>query len=189
MIVVNSEAEAADCYPNAQPDSNHVRVWEIAGAGHAGMLSAEEFAERGAIAGIPHSDVCFAPATRGAAHALHRWINGAAPPPKQPRIQRRTDEAAYARDENGNALGGIRWPDLEAPLATHRGEPEPGGFPFSLGLSTPFPEEKVRSLYPDHAAWFAKYKAAVDHLVDTEVILPDDAAEMLARAASATLPA
>ena len=153
------------------------------------MLSAEEFAERGAIAGIPHSDVCFAPATRGAAHALHRWINGGEPPPQQPRIQRRTNEAAYARDENGNALGGIRWPDLEAPLGTHRGEPEPGGFPFSLGLSTPFPEEKVSSLYPDHAAWFAKYKAAVDHLVDTEVILPDDAAEMLARAASATLPA
>ena len=141
-----------------------------------------------AIAGIPHSDVCFAPATRGAVHALHRWVNGGAPPPKQPRIQRRTDEAAYARDENGNALGGIRWPDLEAPLATHRGEPEPGGFPFSLGLSTPFPEEKVRALYPDHAAWFAKYKAAVEHLVDTEVILPDDAAEMLARAASADLP-
>ena len=187
VIVVNSEAEAADCYPNAQPDSDYVRVWEIAGAGHAGMLSAEEFAERGAIAGIPHSDVCFAPATRGAVHALHRWVNGGAAPPKQPRIRRRTDEATYARDENGNALGGVRWPDLEAPLGTHRGEPEPGGFPFSLGLSTPFPEEKVRSLYPDHAAWFAKYKVAVDHLVENEVILPDDAADMLARAESAVL--
>ena len=60
VILFNSEAEAADCYPNSQPDSDHVRVWEITGAGHAGMLSAEEFAGMGAIAGIPHSDVCFA---------------------------------------------------------------------------------------------------------------------------------
>ena len=110
VIVVNSEAEAADCYPNAQPDSDHVRVWEIAGAGHAGMLSAEEFAERGAIAGIPHSDVCFAPATR-AAPLMHGTLGQRrGPPPQQPRIQRHTGEAAYARDENGNARGGIRWP-------------------------------------------------------------------------------
>jgi len=188
VIVFNSEAEAADCYPNSQPDSDNVRVWEITGAGHAGMLSAEEFAGMGAISGIPHSDVCFAPAMRGAVHALHRWVNGGAPPPEQPRIERQADGAAFVRDENGNALGGIRWPDLEAPLATHRGEPEPGGFPFSLGISTPFPEEKVRSLYPDHAAWFAKYRAAVDHLVDTQVILADDAAAMLARAESTSLP-
>jgi hypothetical protein len=47
---------------------------------------------------------------------------------------------------------------------------------------------EVRSLYPDHAAWFAKYKAAVDHLVDTEVIHPGDAADMYARAETAALP-
>jgi hypothetical protein len=188
IIVLNSEAEACDCYPNSQPDSDHVRVWEIAGAGHAGMLSAEEFAERGAIAGIPHSEICFAAAKRGAIHALHQWVNGGQPPRRQPRIQRRTDDSAFARDDNGNAIGGIRWPDLEAPLSTHRAEPEPGGPPFGLGYSTPFSVERVHSLYPDHAAWFAKYKAAVDHLVDTEVILPDDAADMCARAETTDLP-
>lgn len=188
IIVLNSEAEAIDCYPNTQSDSDHVRVWEIAGAGHAGTLSAEEFAEHRALAGIPHSEICFAAAKRGAVHSLHQWINSGQAPPRQPRIERRTDDPAFARDDHGNAIGGIRWPDLEAPLGTHRAEPEPGGPPFGLGYSTPFSVEKVRSLYPDHAAWFAKYKAAVDHLVDTEVIHPGDAADMYARAETADLP-
>ncbi len=34
-IVLNSEAEAVDCYPNTQPESDNVRVWEVPGAGHA----------------------------------------------------------------------------------------------------------------------------------------------------------
>ena len=44
-----------------------------------------------------------------------------------------------------------------------------------MGTSTPFPPEKVRALYPDHAAWFAKYRVATERLVETGVFLPDDA--------------
>ena len=87
-----------------------------------------------------------------------------------------------ARDEHGNALGGIRWPDLEAPLGTHVGENLTDNIANVGGSSTPFPPEKVKALYPDHAAWFAKYQAAVEQLVKSEVVLPDDAATMIERA-------
>ncbi len=130
----------------------------------------------------------FAPIKRAAIWALHDWVNGEQPPPVQPRIVRRSDSPAFARDPHGNAVGGIRMPDLEAPLATHRSEAEPGGGPFGLGHTTPFPAEKVRSLYPDQAAWYAKYEAAVKHLVETKAILPDDAESLLFYARAAELP-
>ncbi len=186
-IILNSEAEAADCSPAVQPDGDRLRVWEIAGAGHAGTVSSAEFAELGPIAGLPHSEVCFGPAKRAALHLLPRWADGAPPPPFQPRITRGDDPATLARDEHGNAIGGIRWPDLEAPLATHRAEAEPGGFPFGLGQTTRFSADKIRALYPDHASWFVQYKAAVERLVDCQVILPDDAAAMLAAAQAADI--
>ncbi len=188
-IVLNSEAEAADCYPNVQPDGNRLRVWEIPGTGHAGMISSEEFDERPAIAGIPHSEVCFGPAKRAAIHLLPKWLEGGSSPPIQPRITRGDDPTWLARDEAGNATGGIRWPDVEAPLAIHRAEARPGGGPFGMGETTPFSDEKIRALYPDHASWFAMYKAAVDHLVDNQVILPDDASDMLNQAEAVEFPA
>lgn len=153
------------------------------------MISSEEFDERPAIAGIPHSEVCFGPAKRAAIHLLPKWLEGGSSPPIQPRITRGDDPTWLARDENGNATGGIRWPDVEAPLAIHRAEARPGGGPFGMGETTPFSDEKIRALYPDHASWFAMYKAAVDHLVDNQVILPDDASDMLTQAEAVEFPA
>jgi hypothetical protein len=54
--------------------------------------------------------------------------------------------------------------------------------------STPFPPEKVRALYPDHATWLATYRAATEHLVETGVFLADDAEEIVARASTLELP-
>jgi len=53
-----------------------------------------------------------------------------------------------------------------------------------MGSSTPFPPEKVKALYADRDTWFAQYKDAVDHLVETKVFLPDDGARIVAAAAT-----
>ena len=98
------------------------------------------------------------------------------------------DPARLPRDEHGNALGGIRWPDLEAPLGTHAAEHFGDGLNMLRGTSTPFPPEKVHALYPEHRVWLAKYEAALDDLVETEVVLADDADEMRSRAAASPLP-
>ena len=59
---------------------------------------------------------------------------------------------------------------------------------FYAAASTPFSPETIKAVYPDRSAWFAKYGAATDHLVETGVIAPDDAAMMLAHAQSRSLP-
>jgi len=187
IIVLNSEWESAECWPNHQDDTELLRWWEVTGSGHVGSAGAEEM-EMMASMGFAGSTVSFAPANRAALHALHRWIRGGAAPPHQPRLVRAGDTRVLARDEQGNALGGIRFPDLEAPLGTHVGENLTDNIAAVGGSSTPFPPEKVKELYPDHDAWFAKYQAAVEHLVESEVVLPDDAERMLARARAFSLP-
>jgi len=187
IIVLNSEFETEQCYPNTQADTELLRWWEIAGTAHGGLISPDEL--EGFVALMPSANrVSFAPASRGALHALHRWLNGDGPPPHQPRLSKQGQPPALPRDEHGNALGGIRWPDLEAPLSTCVGECPPEGFVQLFGTMTPFPPEKVRALYPDHRAWLDRYIAATRHLVDTRVVLEDDAGAMIARASATELP-
>ncbi len=57
-----------------------------------------------------------------------------------------------------------------------------------MGTSTPFPPEKVRALYPDQAAWFAKYRVATERLVEKGVFLADDGEQVIARASTLELP-
>ena len=188
IIVLNSEAEASECHPNSQPDTELLRWWEVAGTGHTGLVSSDDPAMAAALAAAGAITVSFAPAVRAAYHSLHHWIEGGSPPQHQPRLVKQGDPARLPRDEHGNAIGGIRWPDLEAPLGTHVAEHFGDGLNTLVGQSTPFGAEKLRALYPDHAEWFKIYEKALDTLVETGVVLPDDAAAMLSHAAASPLP-
>jgi len=186
IIVLNSEFEAEQCHPNTQEDTEFLRWWEIAGTAHGGLASPQDL--EALVSMMPSANrVSFAPASRGALHALQRWLEGNGPAPHQPRLTKTGRPPALPRDEQGNATGGIRWPDLEAPLGTHVGESPPWGFVQLFGSTTAFPAEKVRALYPDHQAWLDKYEAATRRLVESQVVLPDEAAQMIARASAAEL--
>ena len=119
------------------------------------------------------------------ASPLARWWRAAAASAAAPEGGR---SGAAARDEHGNAIGGIRWPDLEAPLGTHTAEHFGDGLNMLIGNTTAFPPEKIRASTRTTRTWLAPYGAALDHLVETEVVLPDDAAEMRARAEVRPLP-
>ena len=47
-IIVNSEFEAEQCYPNVEPETEYVRTWEFAGTSHLAVVSPEEFEDDGA---------------------------------------------------------------------------------------------------------------------------------------------
>jgi hypothetical protein len=186
IIILNSESEASECEPNHQDDTEFVRWWEIPGTSHTGASSAERVVE---IAKMVGTSVSFAPAMRGAFHALHRWLDSGEPPRHQPRLFKKGDPPRFHRDEHGNALEGIRWPDVEAPLATHSAERIEGDESSLLrGTSIPFTPEKIRALYPTHAEWFAKYEGAVERLVGAGVILPDDGDALIIKARTQPLP-
>jgi hypothetical protein len=175
-FLLNSETEAALFTSNDQPDSEWLRIWENAGTSHVGLHQSQ-------VPSLPGDVPCrgsFGPAGRSAFHQLQEWLLTGSPPSSQPRIAQGPD-GRVQRDAHGNALGGIRWPHLEAPMATHRGE-SPVGRIDLMGSSVPFPEDDVRRLYADRADYDARCAAAVESLVATGVVLSDDAEGVLAAA-------
>lgn len=108
-----------------------------------------------------------------AVDALER---GGVPMPHAPRIQRdplSTD--GIARDEFGNALGGVRVPWLEAPRAQYL--PRCACGPTS-GESVPFDEDRLRSIYANEAVHEELWNRAVNRLVEDRLLLPEDAETM-----------
>ncbi len=87
VMVVNSEWESAECFPNHQDETEFVRWWEVPGSGHIGSATPDEM-EMVAAMGFQGSTVSFAPALRAAFHALQVWLDGGTPPPFQPRFER-----------------------------------------------------------------------------------------------------
>ncbi|MFI5047286.1 MAG: alpha/beta hydrolase domain-containing protein [Acidimicrobiia bacterium] len=68
------------------------------------------------------------------------------------------------------------------------GESPTEGFINLMGSSTPFPPEKIQALYASREAWLDQYTAATMRLVEAQVLLPDDADRLVARAATRDLP-
>jgi hypothetical protein len=87
------------------------------------------------------------------------------------------------RDEHGNALGGVRLPALEVPVATYRGE-----FTDSAGGSTrAFEPATLAALYPSHDAYVAAMRTATDRAMAAGFMLPADAAEWMRRVAASPI--
>ena len=196
-FVFNSETEAPGLFPVRQPDTDTLRLWEVAGTCHTGGTSSQtamaELFERDGIAfalgGAAGSTAApdnpnvlsFTPANRAAFQHFHTWIRGGATPPPQPRIEfEAADEPTLRRDRFGNALGGIRLPDFAVPTGEHMGTGKGDVLASLVGFSRPFTPEELAELYPNREAYLSRWHAALDHGLEAGFILPEDAPAMKA---------
>lgn len=107
------------------------------------------------------------PVASAARGHLARWAAGGAAPPSLPLITIEGDPPQIQRDEHGNALGGIRMPEMDVPVATYRGTVEGADAMSSLfGSMTPFSPEELRTLNPSRDAYLDAYDQAVDRAVE-----------------------
>jgi hypothetical protein len=204
-LVLNSETEVLWYLPVRQPDTSTHRLWEVAGTAHldGGFgegMEAEWQRDFGevvsmplieAVAGPPNT-LSYDPAVNAALRHLWSWMKDGVPPPEQARVELAPKSASggqpeLLRDELGNAVGGIRLPDFAVPTATHVGA-SVGPVPDLAGTSTPFTPERLRSLYPDHAAYVDRYNRAVDDGLAKGFLLEEDAQRLRERAAAAPVP-
>ena len=120
--------------------------------------------------------------------ALTAWVREGRVPATHPRIEAASGE--LVRDRFGNVRGGIRVPEVEAPVASHRGERERDGVALEWlqGQTTPLPDEQLRELYPSESNLAAAWQAAVDALLTQGLVLADDVDALRARAPSRTTP-
>jgi hypothetical protein len=190
--------------PIRQPDSPYFRTWEVAGASHAdwdlskvnGELSARDLprrAERQAQAPCEPSDGSRVP-SRLAQDAVYDWmklwVERGTPPPQAPRIAASSignrgagpdasPAAVVARDEHGNALGGIRLAQFAVATATNTGlRPDtPPGNCRNRGVYTPFDADTVGRLYATRAKYVAEVNRITDENLKAGYITKEGAAQ------------
>ena len=104
---------------------------------------------------------------KAALRALTRWVQDGEAPRQSPAIELGDPAAAdpIVRDGYGNAKGGIRLPELEAPTATIDGQrndvaqaaPGAPNFCFLFGHTVPLDDEDAGVALPDAAAFVTKF--------------------------------
>jgi hypothetical protein len=190
-----------------QPDSEHVRLWELAGAAHAdtytvsagrhddGTLSAERLAEllrptTNLLIGQTGTPVNAGPQQHYVAQAalahLVRWVMEDVAPPSADRLELDDAGTDFRKDERGNALGGIRTPWVDVPVAEYAGLGQSGdSFAFLFGRTVPYDEATLAALYPGgKKEYLERFEQALVAAIDAGFLLPEDRAEILGVAAA-----
>ena len=196
VMLVNSESETMGCFPCRQSDTDGFRFWEVAGSSHGpqGMQELMEQKTRrdgvfiNRFEGAHPSTVMWSPVADAAIAHVKRWIEGGAPPPRQPPIAVSGNPPAIERDEHGIARGGVRLPDVEVPTGCNTGYNPGAGLEALVGSTQPFPPTKLNKLYPSHDAYVAKVAAAAIAAREAGVILPRAESDYVERAKASAIP-
>jgi len=196
ILVISTESEFAHNLPVRQPETDTFRHWEVAGAAHATAQSATEMEAVFARDGITNildapdrNAVDWSYVLYAGLQRLTEWVESGTPPGSLPRLAVADDGHPIARDADGNAVGGIRLPDLVAPTGVHLGTNAGNPLAALTGQTTPFTSEQLAAHYAGADNYLRRWDAAVDELARQGLVLADDADEACraARSAAASL--
>ncbi len=239
FIQLNTEGdeEELDASYVRQADTNFLRTWEVAGASHIDEHEAEY--ELATIAreqptlppvkctfgivsniGLHEADNMPVWETEDATLAdLQKWLAQGVQPPHGKQIATNPFFFnAILRDQYGNALGGVRLPDIQAPTESYSAinvaEPETtineralkelfeaslesseipsalraSGLCLLSGFATPFSNSTLQRLYPTHASYVSKFTAAAKESLNAGFLTAEDYATTVAAAEKSSIP-
>jgi hypothetical protein len=209
VFVFQTESDVAGGFTARQSDSDTFRQWEAAGTSHFDTygltIGPSDVGDgQGAVANLAAMQnptnvpgpggLCTLAINTGGAHWLldaaiywlNQWVtNGTAPPRGQPLQTVTTSPFVYAKDANGNALGGVRSPQVDAPIATLAGignTPANGSaisqFCGLFGSTVPFTPDHLAALYKNHGQFVSAWGQATQNLVKDGFLLKPDANEL-----------
>lgn len=121
---------------------------------------------------------------------LQEYLDKGSPLPTSPAMQITASATApsVARDSDGNALGGIRLPDIAVPVALNSGVStgvnNGAACDGLLGAHVPFTKARLDSLYPTHAEYVSKVTSAANQAVADGFMLQKDAQDVIANASA-----
>ncbi len=210
VLTVQTESDliGLNSLPARQPDTRRIRLWEIAGTAHAdtyqlGVGAADIGPAAADTTHLPLTSTAFGvincgkPLNAGPAHyvmntaiaRLNRWVRRGTPPPPAPRLEVTPGPpAAIARDQPGNARGGIRTPQVDVPIHTLSGEGQTGsGFCFLFGTTTPFDAATLQALYPTHDTYVSAILKATRAAIKAGFLLKADAPAIKTAAQNSTV--
>ncbi|MGH9210074.1 MAG: alpha/beta hydrolase domain-containing protein [Acidimicrobiales bacterium] len=212
-LLINSELEVdevlvTDGIDYRRPDSDEpgrqFRLYEVAGMAHNPSwmhpLLRDGLGIEGAAAqrcANPLNGFPYNPTVSMALDHLVRWVDDDVPPPLADRIELTgevgDDDVAIARDEHGNARGGVRSTTLDVPVATHLAHNEPRdadqdltpGSCLVYGSQLDFPAGELASLYGDRDTYVHEVDARLDQLIADGWFLEQFADNLRQQAATA----
>ena len=209
VFTFQTEFDVSGAFTARQPDTNKFRQWEAAGTSHFdtyGLLigPSDTGNGQGAVANLAAMQdptnvpspggLCAKPINTGGAHWLldsaiywlNQWVTHGTPPPVgQPLEIASTSPFAYAKDANGNTLGGVRTPQVDAPVAVLSGTDNSAGnnnlvsmFCFLFGSTVPYTSAHLSSLYPNHGKFVKAWTQDINKLVHAGFLLKPDGSEL-----------
>ena len=183
------------------------RLWEVAGSSHYDNYGLaigpnDTGNGQGAVANLAAMQnptrtpaggfTCAVPINTGgthwaldaAMHWLNRWAVDGMPPPRAPLLATtHSSPVVYKLDANGNAIGGVRTPQVDAPIAALSSQGNRGGFCFLFGSTVPYGAAQLSGLYRNHAQFVSAWARAIHGDQTAGFLLPGDAVELLHSAA------
>lgn len=206
VLVLQTETDVLghlDSLAARQPDTDLLRLWEVAGSAHA---------DRSLIGDFEEFLGCDEPVNRGqqrfvvrcALRHLVGWAAGGSAPPSAERLDvvvapagvRGEEDPApddrdgirrrssYALDDVGNVTGGVRTPCVDAPVEVLSGLCGPGASHVCqlFGRRLPAPTDVLRRRYPTVGDYETAYATATDDAIAAGFVLAEDRDEVLADA-------
>jgi hypothetical protein len=209
VFTFQTEFDVSGALTARQPDTNKFRQWEAAGTSHFdtyGLLigPSDTGNGQGAVANLEAmqnpTDVpspgglCAKPINTGGAHWLldsaiywlNQWVTKGTAPPIGPPLQiASTSPFAYAKDANGNTLGGVRTPQVDAPIAVLSGTDNSAAnsniismFCFLFGSTVPYSPQQLATLYKNHGQFVTAWTQDINQLVHEGFLLEADGNEL-----------
>lgn len=181
-------------------DSDTFRSWEVTATGHSSYVSdvyrtplvLRDFGEvvyPPDCALPPYSRVRGYDVINAQLNHLVRWIEKDIAPPTAPKMEFESDSpAVMSRDDLGLALGGIRVPDVEVPVALNTGINSGATFCSLYGSYEPFDDSVLQSLYKNHCDYVHEVTRSALRNVEAGYILPEAAWEIVRDAAQEDVP-
>lgn len=184
--------------PDGDDPDDMYRLYELAGPSHDTATIFENFAPDEDIVragGVPPDpDVCgyefvtdfpYEYYFNAASVNLKLWTEGIVPP-----YGARYEYAGnqIVLDEFGNAVGGVRSPYLDVPIATYNAGTSGPFTCLVLGYRAPFSEEQLDDLYANHGDYVHRVTSVTKDLVRERFLLREDASDIVSEAAHASVP-
>lgn len=192
------------------PDTTYLRRWPVAGSTHVSFQEMSAYVDElvlrdqyiiGPYGAMSISDVIvdcdndplplwsLVPlelVLNSAIDHVNSWIQGGAPAPTAPRIERNAD-GTLKYDANGMVLGGIRLPQFEVPIAMNQATNGGPGFCFLTGSHDYYGDDELRALYGTHDHYVAEVERVTQAALDDGFILAEDASTIIAEAVASNV--
>lgn len=177
------------CPKNADGEDDKCRYYEVAGSPHFDckcpvIVCDEDIRKAGRI---PHSlnreqeerlnDFPLACYIVGLLEKLHLWAAEGKVPEIVGNMERDGDGTNLARDKDGNAIGGLRSPFMEVPIAAYHGS-DPQDDMGTIGTMKYFSAEMLTERYGSAEKWLERFVAYTDKQVKEGWIVAEDAEKM-----------